>query len=168
MVVLVPIGSMLVEERRTEEDWTELVNKARNQVIEIMEARLKITGIKDMIVWEEVNTPVSCTCSNSDYLIIKLELKIWITGRDKFNLTHGSILGISHDFFNVLSFRKWRVSLSRIMIFNEDESDNNRSSSKTSIRQERLLRRRQCSPRNRCSNCVSWYDPSLRIIAKGG
>ena len=28
-----------------------------------------------------------------------------MTGRDKFNLTHGSILGITHDFFNVLSFR---------------------------------------------------------------
>lgn len=26
-------------------------------------------------------------------------------GKDKFNLTHGSILGITHDFFNVLSFR---------------------------------------------------------------
>ena len=26
-------------------------------------------------------------------------------GKDKFNLTHGSILGISHDFFNVLAFR---------------------------------------------------------------
>lgn len=27
------------------------------------------------------------------------------SGKDKFNLTHGSILGISHDFFNVLAFR---------------------------------------------------------------
>lgn len=63
MVVLVPIGSMLVEEHRTEEDWTGLVNKAKNQVIEIMEGRLNITGMKDMIVWEEVNTPVSCECS---------------------------------------------------------------------------------------------------------
>lgn len=26
-------------------------------------------------------------------------------GKEKFNLTHGSILGISHDFFNVLAFR---------------------------------------------------------------
>ena len=26
-------------------------------------------------------------------------------GKEKFNLTHGSILGITHDFFNVLAFR---------------------------------------------------------------
>ena len=28
-----------------------------------------------------------------------------MVGKDKFNLAHGSILGITHDFFNVLSFR---------------------------------------------------------------
>lgn len=28
-----------------------------------------------------------------------------MTGKEKFNLAHGSILGITHDFFNVLSFR---------------------------------------------------------------
>lgn len=60
MVVLVPIGSLLVEEHRTEEDWTGLVAKAKKQVIEIMEGRLGIKGMADMIVWEEVNTPVSC------------------------------------------------------------------------------------------------------------
>ena len=60
MVVLVPIGSLLVEENRTEADWVELVAKAKKQVIEVMEGRLGLTGLKDMIVWEEVNTPVSC------------------------------------------------------------------------------------------------------------
>ena len=60
IVVLVPIGSLLVEEHRTEEDWTGLVAKAKKQVIEIMEGRLGIKGMADMIVWEEVNTPVSC------------------------------------------------------------------------------------------------------------
>lgn len=33
------------------------------------------------------------------------ETNFALAGKDKFNLTHGSILGISHDFFNVLSFR---------------------------------------------------------------
>lgn len=60
IVVLVPIGSLLVEEHRTEEDWIGLVAKAKKQVIEIMEGRLGLKGMADMIVWEEVNTPVSC------------------------------------------------------------------------------------------------------------
>jgi phytoene desaturase (3,4-didehydrolycopene-forming) len=60
IVVLVPIGSLLVEEHRTEEDWIGLVAKAKKQVIEVMEGRLGIKGMADMIVWEEVNTPVSC------------------------------------------------------------------------------------------------------------
>lgn len=67
------------------QDWPVLVERARGQVIEILEARLGIKGLRDQIVWEEYNTP--------------------LTWKDKFNLTHGSILGIVHDFFNVLSFR---------------------------------------------------------------
>jgi phytoene desaturase (3,4-didehydrolycopene-forming) len=65
MVVLVPIGSLLVEENRTEADWTELVAKAKKQVIEVMEGRLGLTGLNDMIVWEHVNTPVSCELKDS-------------------------------------------------------------------------------------------------------
>ncbi|KAK6910688.1 hypothetical protein I203_104720 [Kwoniella mangroviensis CBS 8507] len=68
------------------QDWPALVDRARTQVIEVMEARLGIKGVKGKIVWEGVNTPQ--------------------TWKDKFNLTHGSILGITHDFFNVLSFRQ--------------------------------------------------------------
>jgi phytoene desaturase (3,4-didehydrolycopene-forming) len=67
------------------QDWPALVEQARQQVIETMETRLGITGLRDKIIWEEVNTP--------------------LTWKEKFNLAHGSILGITHDFFNVLSFR---------------------------------------------------------------
>ena len=67
------------------QDWPALVEQARRQVITTMETRLGITGLREKIVWEEVNTP--------------------LTWKEKFNLAHGSILGITHDFFNVLSFR---------------------------------------------------------------
>jgi phytoene desaturase (3,4-didehydrolycopene-forming) len=67
------------------QDWPALVEQARRQVIKTMETRLGITGLREKIIWEEVNTP--------------------LTWKEKFNLAHGSILGITHDFFNVLSFR---------------------------------------------------------------
>ena len=67
------------------QNWPALVEQARRQVIETMETRLGITGLREKILWEEVNTP--------------------LTWKEKFNLAHGSILGITHDFFNVLSFR---------------------------------------------------------------
>nr|XP_019011290.1 uncharacterized protein I206_03387 [Kwoniella pini CBS 10737]OCF50071.1 hypothetical protein I206_03387 [Kwoniella pini CBS 10737] len=85
IVVLVPVGH-LHSISKQEEDWDALVDRARKQVIEVIEGRLGITGFKDKILWEGVNTPQ--------------------TWKDKFNLTHGSILGITHDFFNVLSFRQ--------------------------------------------------------------
>ncbi|KAK4687942.1 hypothetical protein P7C73_g2172, partial [Tremellales sp. Uapishka_1] len=102
IVVLVPVGHLLPSNKDGEtiktfskgsevpdldsQDWPALVERARAQVIESMETRLGITGLRDKILWEEVNTP--------------------ITWKEKFNLTHGSILGITHDFFNVLAFRQ--------------------------------------------------------------
>nr|XP_018261260.1 uncharacterized protein I303_05696 [Kwoniella dejecticola CBS 10117]OBR83418.1 hypothetical protein I303_05696 [Kwoniella dejecticola CBS 10117] len=102
IVVLVPVGHLHSISKQEEglrtfangsqvpdketQDWDALVDRARKQVVEVMEGRLGISGLKDKIVWEGVNTPQ--------------------TWKDKFNLTHGSILGITHDFFNVLSFRQ--------------------------------------------------------------
>ncbi|ORX38700.1 hypothetical protein BD324DRAFT_599654 [Kockovaella imperatae] len=94
IVVLVPVGHLLPSDSRKssgkkpnnpEQNWDELVDRARKQVIEVMQARLGINGLSEMITWEGINTP--------------------LTWQSKFNLTHGSILGITHDFFNVLSFR---------------------------------------------------------------
>ncbi|WVR07350.1 hypothetical protein IAU60_004391 [Kwoniella sp. DSM 27419] len=105
VVVLVPVGHLLPQKKTANgkeetirtfskgsnepdldsQDWPSLVERARKQVIEVMEARLGMNGLRDKITWEEVNTPQ--------------------TWKEKFNLTHGSILGITHDFFNVLSFR---------------------------------------------------------------
>ncbi|KAJ9112872.1 hypothetical protein QFC19_000427 [Naganishia cerealis] len=87
LTILVPIGHMDPSPERTAEEWDVLVAQAKRQVVEVMEGRLGLEAgeLEKMIVWEQVNTPA--------------------TWKEKFNLTHGSILGISHDFFNVLAFR---------------------------------------------------------------
>ena len=57
------------------------------------------TRLRAKITWEGVNTPITCTPSDC------IDSVLTYAGKEKFNLTHGSILGITHDFFNVLSFR---------------------------------------------------------------
>ena len=53
---------MLLADHRTPEDWRGLVAKARGQVMEVMEGRLGLQKgeLEGMIVWEDVNTPVTC------------------------------------------------------------------------------------------------------------
>lgn len=88
--MLVPVGHLLEKQASegldpgSEQDWQAMVNIARGKVIDTIEAR---TGakIRHSISHEEVNTP--------------------ITWKEKFNLDKGAILGLSHSFFNVLSFR---------------------------------------------------------------
>ena len=90
IVVLCPVGH-LVNSRdskglnpQTPQQWEALISKARNAVFETVKAR---TGadLKAHIVNEIINTP-----------------ETWKTN---FNLDRGAILGLSHSFFNVLSFR---------------------------------------------------------------
>lgn len=47
------------------QDWEALVERAKGQVIETMEARLGVKGLRGMIRWEEVNTPLTCMLSYS-------------------------------------------------------------------------------------------------------
>jgi len=82
VVVLVPVGHI---SRRSDIDFDELVKKAREQVIDTMEKRLKISNFRSMIEHEIVNDPRS-----------------W---QNEFNLWKGSILGLSHSLFQVLWFR---------------------------------------------------------------
>lgn len=91
VVVLVPVGHLLEDgasrglEAHSEQDWERMVEYARETVFATIEAR---TGAKDLraaVKHEEINTPRS-----------------W---KERFNLDKGAILGISHSFFNVLSFR---------------------------------------------------------------
>ncbi|EYE90128.1 phytoene desaturase family protein [Aspergillus ruber CBS 135680] len=86
VVVLVPTGHLLENtESITEADWITIVSKARETAINTIEARTGVRGLRDILVHESIETPVS-----------------W---KEKFNLDRGAILGLSHSFFNVLSFR---------------------------------------------------------------
>jgi phytoene desaturase (3,4-didehydrolycopene-forming) len=90
VVVLVPVGHLLENhatnglDPQSKQDWNAMVNKAREKVLTTIEGR---TGAKmrHSIIHEEINTPG--------------------TWKEKFNLDKGAILGLSHSFFNVLSFR---------------------------------------------------------------
>ncbi|RYO95609.1 hypothetical protein DL766_008571 [Monosporascus sp. MC13-8B] len=66
-------------------DWPALVDRARRAVLETVAARTGCGDLSESIVHEEVNDP-----------------RAW---EAKFNLDKGSILGLSHSFLNVLSFR---------------------------------------------------------------
>ena len=58
------------------QDWEALVERARKQVLEVMEQRLGIEGLRGMITWEEVNTPLSCQYLFFVYQNFKLRLGI--------------------------------------------------------------------------------------------
>lgn len=76
LVVLIPVGHLLPTSKPGEtiktfsngsavpdvdsQDWNALVERARSQVIETMETRLGIRGLRDMIAWEGLNTPETC------------------------------------------------------------------------------------------------------------
>ncbi|GJN90296.1 hypothetical protein Rhopal_003304-T1 [Rhodotorula paludigena] len=84
IIVLVPVGHISAA-LPSSSDWDKVVEETRNKVLHEIENRLGLTDFRDQIAHEIINTP--------------------ITWGDKFNLHRGSILGLSHDFFNVLSFR---------------------------------------------------------------
>lgn len=103
IVVLVPCGHLLDDQEgeghlqdnqgegkgttkvETTQDWEAMVTKARDTVFSTIEARTGARGLHEALVKEIVNTPQS-----------------W---KELFNLDKGAILGLSHSFFNVLSFR---------------------------------------------------------------
>lgn len=94
IVVLVPVGHLLDSESNahngaqgsagTSQDWDAMVAAARRTILHTIEARLQIS-LGPHIIDEYINTPPT-----------------WKTA---FNLDRGAILGLSHSFFNVLSFR---------------------------------------------------------------
>ena len=91
IVVLVPVGHLLEGgagrglEAHRQQDWDAMVERARQTVFTTIEARTGATGLRASVTAELVNTPLS-----------------W---KERFNLDKGAILGLSHSFFNVLSFR---------------------------------------------------------------
>src|SRR5256885_9517408 len=96
IVVLVPVGHLLKTSRRAslanekgldpknEQDWEGMINKAREAIFAAVESRTG-ANLRSSVVAEIINQPYS-----------------W---ESKFNLDKGQILGLSHSFFNVLSFR---------------------------------------------------------------
>jgi phytoene desaturase (3,4-didehydrolycopene-forming) len=101
VVILVPVGHLLNSVTSAkphgdlkasfgpgifpEQDWNNIVESARATVCHTIEKRTGCKNLQSLIVHEEINTPLS-----------------W---ESKFNLDKGSILGLSHSFFNVLAFR---------------------------------------------------------------
>lgn len=92
VIVLVPVGHLQRSKNTGSQDglpadeqrWEQIVKRARAAVLATIEARTG-TSIEDAISHEIVNTP--------------------FTWESKFNLDKGAILGLSHNFFNVLWFR---------------------------------------------------------------
>src|ERR1700712_81453 len=90
VVVLVPCGHLLEGgadrglDPQSAQDWQAMIAKARHAVFETIRLR---TGadLQSHVAHEIINTPGS-----------------W---KERFNLDRGAILGLSHSFFNVLSFR---------------------------------------------------------------
>jgi len=97
IVVLVPVGHLLNSSTSNiatpkfgtgllrEQDWDAIVNRTRDVIISTIEARTNCAPLAKLITHESLNTPNS-----------------W---ESTFNLDKGSILGLSHSFFNVLAFR---------------------------------------------------------------
>lgn len=89
VVILVPIGHLTSDERDAASyaPDSSIVTKLRDQVLATLKERTGI-DIRPMIAHEIINNP--------------------LTWEEKFNLDRGAILGLSHNFFNVLSFRpRW-------------------------------------------------------------
>jgi phytoene desaturase (3,4-didehydrolycopene-forming) len=94
IIALVPVGHLLrsrgnegdkVDPSLEDQDWPRLVAKARATVLSTISQRTGCERIDKFITSEIVNTP-----------------SVW---EEKFNLDKGAILGLSHNFMNVLSFR---------------------------------------------------------------
>ena len=68
----------------THQDWPAMIALARKTILATIAARTGV-DLTPLIVHEQTNSPIS-----------------W---KERFNLDKGAILGLSHSFFNVLSFR---------------------------------------------------------------
>ncbi|TGJ78575.1 hypothetical protein E0Z10_g10187 [Xylaria hypoxylon] len=96
IIALVPVGHLLESKGfgatpngesgiPRDQDWSALVSRARRAVLSTVTARTGCARLEESITHEIVNDPFA-----------------W---EAKFNLDKGSILGLSHSFFNVLAFR---------------------------------------------------------------
>ncbi|KAF3768752.1 hypothetical protein M406DRAFT_337117 [Cryphonectria parasitica EP155] len=89
VIVLVPVGHLVATEGKEDDEqqqyWDTVVSRARSAVFATIRARTGSAALEESIIDEMVNTPQ--------------------TWQERFNLDKGAILGLSHNFFNVLCFR---------------------------------------------------------------
>ncbi|PLB51385.1 phytoene dehydrogenase [Aspergillus steynii IBT 23096] len=85
MVVLVPVGHLNTGSAYEAWSWEKRVPAIRDFVLETLAARAGLEDLRSCILSEKFETPA--------------------TWQSKFNLDQGAILGLSHSFLNVLSFR---------------------------------------------------------------
>lgn len=85
MVVLIPVGHLTTISADEEQSWEDQIPSIRDFVLETLERRAGLKGLRASIIVEKYETPAS-----------------W---RSKLNLDRGAILGLSHSFLNVLNFR---------------------------------------------------------------
>ena len=94
IVILVPVGHLLEPQStndgqgldpKSSQDWDAMISTARSTILSTISARTGCGPLAPSIAHETINTP--------------------LTWRETFNLDKGAILGLSHSFFNVLSFR---------------------------------------------------------------
>lgn len=86
VVVLVPIGHLTSNGADYDSQaWKKVVSKTREFVLNAIESRTGLRDLRSKIVFEKYETP--------------------LTWESKYNLDRGAILGLSHSFLNVLTFR---------------------------------------------------------------
>ena len=73
------------QNQKEQQDWPTMISLARSTILHTIESRTGAENLSSAIVHEHINSPLE-----------------WQT---LFNLDKGAILGLSHSFFNVLSFR---------------------------------------------------------------
>ncbi|KAH8429287.1 phytoene desaturase family protein [Aspergillus melleus] len=85
VVILVPVGHLTSTLADETQSWEQRISAIRDFVLETLKLRAGLEDLRSDILFERYETPAS-----------------W---QSKFNLDRGAILGLSHSFLNVLSFR---------------------------------------------------------------
>lgn len=81
LYVLVPVGHLAENNQAPQQDWDEMVNRARETVFSRLEKEMGITDLREHIKYEIINTP--------------------LTWKEQFNLAKGAAFGLSHNFMQV-------------------------------------------------------------------
>ncbi|MCX6081656.1 MAG: phytoene desaturase family protein [Chloroflexi bacterium] len=81
LYVLVPVGHIDEDSQKPQQDWDEMVNRARENVFSRLEKDMGVSDLREHIKYEIINTPE--------------------TWKEQFNLAKGAAFGLSHNFMQV-------------------------------------------------------------------